>query len=62
MEQVLFEPVELTSAELASVAGGFFDFWTLNNQDSNQGIQAQLGIGNNNIDSNQGNQGVVVNV
>jgi hypothetical protein len=52
MEEVLRE---LTETELESVAGGFFDF-TLNNQDSNQGVQAQIGIGNNNIDSNQGFQ------
>jgi hypothetical protein len=50
--------VELTSAELAIVAGGQNFYFTLNNQDSNQGIQAQ--IGNNNIDSNQGNQGVLI--
>ena len=37
MEEVLRE---LTETELESVAGGFFDF-TLNNQDSNQGIQVQ---------------------
>jgi hypothetical protein len=55
MEQVLCEPVELTSAELASVAGGFFD---INNTDSNQGIQVNQQ--NNNFDSNQGVQGVLI--
>jgi len=47
--------IELTDAELYEVAGGNFVF-TINNQDSNQGVQAQIGIGNNNIDSNQGFQ------
>jgi len=52
MEEVLRE---LTETELASVAGGNVTF-TISNADSNQGTQVQFGIGNNNIDSNQGNQ------
>jgi bacteriocin-like protein len=56
MEEVLRE---LTETELESVVGGLMDFnFNLSNADSNQGIQAL--IGNNNIDSNQGNQGVSV--
>jgi bacteriocin-like protein len=51
MEEVLRE---LTETELASVAGGGSS--TINNQDSNQGIQVGLGIDNQ--DSNQGVQGV----
>lgn len=51
MEEVLRE---LTSAELESVAGG--GNATLNNQDSNQGIQVSIGLDNQ--DSNQGVQGV----
>jgi bacteriocin-like protein len=38
MEQIL---CELTETELASVAGGQTFNFTLNNQDSNQGIQVQ---------------------
>ena len=56
MEEVLRE---LSDTELEAVAGGFFNF-TLSNQDSNQGTQVQVGIQNNNFDSNQGNQGFIV--
>jgi bacteriocin-like protein len=55
MEQIL---CELTETELASVAGGQTFNFQLNNQDSNQGVQLQ--IANNNIDSNQGNQGLLI--
>jgi hypothetical protein len=54
MEEVLRE---LTETELESVAGGLGDF-IINNQDSNQGIQA--GALFNNQDSNQGIQVGVV--
>jgi bacteriocin-like protein len=54
MEEVLRE---LTETELASVAGGLTTAnLTINNQDSNQGIQAQFAI--DNPDSNQGVQGI----
>ena len=56
MEEVLRE---LSDTELEAVAGGFFNF-TITNQDSNQGTQVQVGIQNNNFDSNQGNQGFIV--
>jgi len=59
MEQILCEPVELTSAELASVAGGLVTAnFPLNNPDSNQGIQGQFAI--DNPASNQGVQGVLI--
>jgi hypothetical protein len=50
--------VELTSAELEIVAGGWSFNINFNNFDSNQGVQAA--VQNNNFDSNQGNQGIQV--
>jgi hypothetical protein len=55
MEDVLRKPVELSEEDLHVVAGGYFD---INNQYSNQGIQAL--IVNYNFASNQGNQTVSV--
>jgi hypothetical protein len=56
MEEVLRE---LSDTELEAVAGGFFDF-NISNADSNQGTQVQVGVQNNNFDSNQGNQGITI--
>jgi hypothetical protein len=58
MEEVLRELIELTESELDAVAGGWGGNFIINNQDSNQGIQAGALI--NNQDSNQGIQVGVV--
>ena len=49
MEDVLREPVALIDEDLDEVAGGTQNFWissTINNQDSNQGLQIGVAVNN----------------
>ena len=55
VEDILREPVELIDQDLDEVAGGNV-YFTINNQDSNQGTQASAAGAINNQDSNQGDQ------